>query len=64
MKYIIMVSDKSPMFDWRGWLLLAPMCGLTDVIDYAYIYSVDEINNSLYLSDNIKHKIFELIQIK
>lgn len=58
-RYILRVSDKSPMFDWRGWWLLAPMQGLTDVEKEAYVYTKEEIEDSLYLTDNIKNSIFE-----
>lgn len=58
-RYILRVSDKSPMFDWRGWWLLAPMQGLTDVEKEAYVYTKEEIEDSLYLTDNIKNDIFE-----
>lgn len=58
-RYILRVSDKSPMFDWRGWWLLAPMQGLTDVEKEAYVYTKEEIKDSLYLTDNIKNGIFE-----
>lgn len=57
-RYILRVSDKSPMFDWRGWWLLAPMQGLTDVEKEAYVYTKEEIEDSLYLTDNIKNGIF------
>lgn len=58
-RYILRVSDKSPMFDWRGWWLLAPMQGLTDVEKEAYVYTKEEIEDSLYLTDSIKNDIFE-----
>ncbi|UPW38563.1 hypothetical protein ESCO32_00130 [Escherichia phage vB_EcoM_ESCO32] len=58
-RYILRVSDKSPMFDWRGWWLLAPMQGLTDVEKEAYVYTKEEIEDNLYLTDNIKNGIFE-----
>ncbi|QOI67942.1 hypothetical protein vecB_004 [Escherichia phage VEcB] len=58
-RYILRVSDKSPMFDWRGWWLLAPMQGLTDVEKEAYVYTKEEIEDNLYLTDNIKNDIFE-----
>lgn len=63
MKYIVKVSDKSPMFDWRGWWFLAPMQGLTDIEHKAYVYTERELNDSLYMADNIKHGMFELKKV-
>lgn len=59
-RYILRVSDKSPMFDWRGWWLLAPMQGLTDEVSDAYLYTKEELDSNLYLTDNIKHGIFTI----